>query len=92
MYVDELEELVASLRAENHILVEENATLRQEKCCPSCSRVADTSESRVISASVKAEPTSKSAALSPPQKDRVQALLALMMMYYSILCQQTESR
>lgn len=92
VYVDELEELVARLKAENSILAEENAALRRENNCPtcSCSRVATTDtpmnmEGHSTSALVKPEPTSKSAALSPLLKDRVQVLLALMMTSYSIL-------
>lgn len=81
MYVDELEEIVAQLRTENDVLREENRALRQEKSCPGCSQIttASTGGDHSSSASVKPEPTSKSAALSPLQKDRIQGLLALLM-------------
>ena len=80
-YMDELEEQVAELKAVNQQLLEQNALLlRNQQQCPNCSSNTEATSTAhtVLPASVKSESTSKSAVLSPQQKEQIQTLLALM--------------
>lgn len=85
-HMDELEDLVKHLQYENQRLARENLLLKDAQVCPNCTTnraaVKETQQSS-ISTLVKSEPTSKSAELSPQQKERVQTLLVLMMACYA---------
>lgn len=78
-YMDELEDQIADLKAANNELLAENTRLRSERCshCMSSSHL-EPSAQPVISTSVNSESTSKSAVLSPQQKEQIQTLLVLM--------------
>lgn len=85
-HMDELEDLVKHLQYENQRLTRENLLLKDAQVCPNCTTnraaVKETQQPS-ISTLVKSEPTSKSAELSPQQKERVQTLLVLMMACYA---------
>lgn len=93
--MDELEEIVAQLQSDNKRLAQENTALRQQQQCPNChnnnKNIPDSTAVKVepmsslISTLTEPEATSKSAVLSPQQKERLQALLVLMMTSCSLI-------
>ena len=93
-YMDELEEMVANLQSENKRLEQENTLLRQQTQCANCKSnskqqttipVKTEPMSSIISTLTEPVATSKSAVLSPQQKERLQALLVLMMTSCSLI-------
>jgi len=99
-YMDELEEMVANLQSENKRLEQENTLLRQQTQCANCQSnnnkqttvpVKTEPMSSIISTLAEPVATSKSAALSPQQKERLQALLVLMMTSCSLILPKNSS-
>jgi len=101
-YMDELEEIVANLQSDNKKLEQENKRLRQQTTCANCTNNNNTAEespvpvksepmSSIISTLTEPVATSKSAALSPQQKERLQALLVLMMTSCSLIFPKNSS-
>jgi len=100
-YMDELEEIVAQLQSDNKRLAQENTALRQQQQCPNChnnnKNIPDSTAVKVepmsslISTLTEPEATSKSAVLSPQQKERLQALLVLMMTSCSLIFPKNSS-
>lgn len=89
--MDELEDQISELKAANKKLLEENTRLKEGQQCPNCKSCSDIASGApsVISASVKSESTSKSAVLSPQQKEQVQILLALITTLCSLMLRKS---
>ena len=88
--VDQLEDELRRLRSENEALKRENSMLYAQQISCSCGAnkvtvKVENQECHQPSALTSLVSTSKSAVLSPQQKDRIQALLALVVTSYSLI-------
>jgi len=79
--------MLQHLKEENARLQQENMLLRQQQTTCICNKPVkpEREHESIVPASVETVPTSKSAALSPQQKETAQTLLAMMMTSCSML-------
>lgn len=88
-YMDDIETVLREAQEENARLLEENKQLREQQNNCTCSakntNPVCVSSPSVDSTSVKSVSTSKSAELSPQQKESMQTLLVLMTMASSLI-------